>query len=299
MRYARVLAIAGATVLCATASQAADMGPIIPPPIVMPPVKESFSSWYLRGDIGFSNQEVKRLHNALYAGNTIQAVGMGFDGAPLFGLGVGYRWNSWLRTDVTGEYRARANFHGLDIVNSTFTDEYRASKSEWLFLANAYLDLGTWYSVTPFVGAGIGMSRNTIHSFLDVCTTCPGGGVAFGPTFSKWDFAWAAHAGLAYAATKNLTVEIAYRYVSLGNAQSGDLRTYLGANTVNNPMEFRSLSSHDVKLGVRWAFGPVFEEAPIYSPPAPHPVYADPPSIYAPPPQPAYPAYPAPIGPRG
>jgi hypothetical protein len=142
------------------------------------------------------------------------------------------------------------------------------------------------------------MSRNTIHSFLDVCTTCPGGGVAFGDTHSKWDLAWAVHAGLAYNATKNLTVEIAYRYVNLGRAQSGDLRTYNGINAVNNPMEFRDLTSHDVKLGVRWSIGPVFEAAPVYTAPvySPPPTYVEPPSIYAPPPPPVYPA---PIGPRG
>jgi hypothetical protein len=28
----------------------------------------------------------------------------------IFGAGIGYAWNSWLRFDVTGEYRTKAGF---------------------------------------------------------------------------------------------------------------------------------------------------------------------------------------------
>ena len=48
-----------------------------------------------------------------------------FDSAPLFGLGVGYQFNHWFRTDVTGEYRGKANFHGFDIVRSGGHDDRR------------------------------------------------------------------------------------------------------------------------------------------------------------------------------
>jgi opacity protein-like surface antigen len=297
MRYVRVLAIAGATALSATALQAADM--IVPPPIV--PVQESFSSWYLRGDIGMTNQMVDKLHNVLFAGTPRLAIrDKNFESGMLFGIGAGFQWNNWLRMDVTGEYRGETGFHGFDTWhdgdNRRFNN-YTAKKSEWLFLANAYFDLGTWWHVTPFVGAGVGMANVTIHSFRDAGIS-PGGTptMAFAPAASQWNFAWALHAGLAYQATKNLTIELAYRYVSLGTGKSGDIIAFDGTNSINNPMEFRNLSSHDVKLGVRWALGPIFESAPIYAPApvyAPHPTYVEPPSIYAPP------AYHPPIAPRG
>jgi opacity protein-like surface antigen len=286
MRYARVLATAGATVLCATASLAADFGPIIPPP---PPVKEYFSGWYLRGDIGMTNQQVGSLDNVLFPGTPGLVIhDTNFESGMLFGLGAGYRWNSWLRTDITGEYRGETGFHGFDTWTDPVTgprfNNYTAKKSEWLFLANVYFDLGTWYNITPFIGAGVGASRVTIHSFRDAGTTGTPGFVTMGfaDAASKWNFAWAIHAGLAYEVTKNFTVELAYRYVDLGDGQSGDIVTYTGQNLVNNPMHFRDLTSHDIKLGVRWSFGDYDT--------APPPAYEEPPSIYAPPP---------PIGPRG
>jgi len=289
MRYLRVLAVAGATAFSATASFAADI--FAPPP---PPVKESFGNWYLRGDIGMTNQSVDRLNNVLFPGTpNLVFHDLNFESGMLFGVGVGYQFNGWLRADITGEYRGETGFHGFD----TWTDgvarfnNYTAKKSEWLVLANAYVDLGTWWRITPFIGAGVGMANVTIHSFRDAGTTGNPGfpTMAYANAASKWNFAWAVHAGLAYQATRNLTIELAYRYLSLGDGQTGDIIAFDGTNNINNPMHFRDLTSHDVKLGVRWAFGPDYEVVP-----APLVTkgggYVEPPSIYAPPP---------PISPRG
>jgi opacity protein-like surface antigen len=257
----------------------------VPPP---PPVIEEFSSWYLRGDLGMSNQQVNNLNNALYSTTSVQGIGIGFDSAPIFGLGVGYYFNEWLRFDVTGEYRGRANFHGLDIYGGgTGTDQYTGSKSEWLALGNAYIDLGTWNNLTPFVGAGIGFSRNTISSFLDVNT--PTGGVAYGDTASKWNFAWALHAGVSYRVTKNFAVELSYRYVNLGDARSGDLVTYTGVNSIYNPMEFNKITSHDFRIGLRMNLDAFY--SPRYAPPPTPVVYSQPSpvSVYAQAPPPSYP----------
>ena len=254
MRRVKYLAAASVASLLSTGAFAADLA-IMPPPMPYAPPVQDFGGWYLRGDIGMSNQHVKNLHNVLYdvPGTKVTPVGVGFDSAPIFGVGVGYQFNNFLRADITGEYRGKANFHGMDIVNvpgNQYTDLYNASKSEALFLANVYADLGTWWCLTPFVGVGVGASRNTISGFTD--TNTPLAGVAYGSEASKWNFAWAAHAGVGYKVTPNMTVELAYRYVDMGNAQSGDLVTYTGVNSIYNPMEFKSITSHDLKLGVRW-----------------------------------------------
>jgi opacity protein-like surface antigen len=269
------LTIAAVFALASTSTYAADLSvPIMPQPVEV-------SGWYLRGDIGFSNQQLRDLTNIQDVNNSVQNIGLGFDGAPLFGLGVGYYFNDWLRFDATGEYRSRANFHGTQVITSPgsiITDEYSGSKSEWLFLLNGYVDLGTWSGFTPFIGAGVGTARNTISSFQDICSVCPGNGigpaapgVAFGDTFSKWNFAWALHAGLAYKVTRNFTLELAYRYVDLGDAASGDLYDYLGNNLRVNPMEFHHLTSHDLKLGLRFNFGgdDFDRPRPVYVPPPP------------------------------
>jgi opacity protein-like surface antigen len=217
--------------------------------------------WYLRGDIGFTNQSVGSLYNVLDDDTEfLTTVSKNFEAAPFVGVGVGYQFNDNFRIDFTGEYRAGATFHGLQIYNNpdddpptSGTDEYTAVKTEWTFLANAYWDLGTWNKLTPFVGAGIGASYNRISGFTDVNT--PNNGLAYGATAGEWNLAWALYAGVAYQITSNLTLEAAYRYIDLGNARSGDLITWDNINDVDNPEEFRHLTSQDFKVGLRWAFG--------------------------------------------
>jgi opacity protein-like surface antigen len=259
-----VLAAVAAT-FTTSAVFAADMPPLAPPPM-QPPPPEDFSNWYLRGDIGMSNQKVGKMYNVLYDTTAnLQQIDFAFDSGVIYGAGVGYQWNNWLRFDVTAQYRGGTTFHGFEYVPGSGTDEYKAIKSEWVVLANLYADLGTWWCLTPFVGVGVGVSRNTISNFLDINTVTQG--VAFGREASVWNFAWAAHAGVAYRVTPGFTIELAYSYMSLGDAKSGDLITWDGTNNVNNPMHFKDIISHDLKFGVRWMMEP--EQMPALLMPAP------------------------------
>ena len=160
------LAMASAAVcLAITAANAADLS-LAPVPV---PVVE-FSGWYLRGDVGMTNQQVNSLTNVVAPGTSVGTKFLSFDSAPLYSMGAGYQFTSWLRVDATGEYRGASAFHGQQIAKFgtvILPDDYTASKSEWLFLANAYVDLGTWWCVTPFIGAGIGTARVSIANFTD------------------------------------------------------------------------------------------------------------------------------------
>jgi opacity protein-like surface antigen len=254
-----------------TAAFAADM-PIMPAPAYAPPPPQEFSGWYLRGDVGMTNQSIKSLNNPDPANVLFTQTGVGFDSSPLFDLGVGYQFNNWFRVDVTGQYRGRANFHGSQFTTafagSALVDNYTGSKSETVVMANGYVDLGTWWCVTPYIGAGIGASYNRISDFRDD---------GFGNTFGvarpvsfvyasdagKWNFAWALHAGLGYKVTPNATVELGYSYMNLGDATTGVNSNFAGTATAQYPWTMHDITSHDLKLGVRWNL----DSAPVYAPP--------------------------------
>ena len=112
MRSVKFLVAAGAATLMSSAAFAADMA-IAPPPAYAPPVVEDFGGWYLRGDIGFSNQRVSRLNNVLDATAINSVQNLNFSTAGIFGLGAGYRFNNWFRADITGEYRGNSTFFFL------------------------------------------------------------------------------------------------------------------------------------------------------------------------------------------
>ena len=244
-----------------TAAFAADM-PIMPPPAYAPPPPQEFSGWYLRGDVGMTNQSIKSLNNPDPANVLFTQTGVGFDSSPLFDLGVGYQFNNWFRVDVTGQYRGRANFHGSQFTTafagSALVDNYTGSKSETVVMANGYVDLGTWWCVTPFIGAGIGTSYNRISGFRDDGVIYNGGvlnnSVTFAGDAGKWNFAWALHTGLAYKVSPNVTVELAYSYMNLGDATTGANTNFAGSAVPQNPWTMHDITSHDLKLGVRWNF---------------------------------------------
>ena len=252
--------LAAGTVIAVAAVVPAFAADLYEPPVIeyIPPAPV-YGGWYLRGHIGMSNQQVKRLDNVLFTEpgvNDFQIRDKNFEAGPTFAIGAGYKVNNYLRVDGIVEYRGEVGFHGLDTWvdgggNARFNN-YTAKKSEWLLMANAYADLGDFYGVVPYVGAGIGASRNTIHSFRDAgfdpATNRPT--LAYADAASKWNLAWALHAGVGIKATDRMTIDLGYSYLNLGDAQSGDIVAFDGTNNVNNPMHFRNITSHDFKLGV-------------------------------------------------
>jgi opacity protein-like surface antigen len=269
MRSVKSLLAAGAATLISSVAFAADMPIAAPPPMYAPPPAD-FGGWYLRGDIGFSNQNLKNIRStdaALYAPLLSLQQTSSVNTGGIFDLGVGYQFNNWFRADITGQYRGKTNFLATDLftfpnagVVSSGVDTYTGTKSEWLFLANGYVDLGTWWCVTPFIGAGIGTSRVTISNFVD--TNTPVGGVNVAGSASTWNFAWAAHAGLAYKISPSATLELAYSYVNLGSGVTANSHNF---NAPLSPyvFEVKNITSNDLKLGVRWNL----DSPPVYAPP--------------------------------
>jgi opacity protein-like surface antigen len=280
MSRAKSLGLAGAAALLSTASLAADLPPL-PPPVYRAPVAVEAGGWYLRGFIGPSNEFLSNITHPdfLTAPQFVFLDKGGFDSAPFGGGGIGYQWNNWLRVDATVEYRGKANFHALDrffnpfqfsaLPNGTFnSNQYTASKSELVGLVNVFLDLGTWWCFTPFIGAGAGGAQIKIDHFRDVNVIAAGGGWA--DTGTQTNFAWALHAGAAYKVNSNFVVELSYRYLNVGNAQSGTLLNLDPTVSPNTfaPVTFHNIQSHDIMLGVRWLLQPE-APSPVYAPPPP------------------------------
>jgi opacity protein-like surface antigen len=260
-------AIAGAAAFVVVPSAfAADLPPIIQK---APVAVAEFGGWYLRGDIGISSERAGSFRQEGFGGAplplSVQQVTKEFSGAGIFGVGFGYEFNSWLRADITGEYRNGSIFRGFGIVTAangtTLIPEHpTVNKTEWVFLGNVYVDLGTWWSVSPFVGAGVGMANVRLKGFNDVAIASldPILGTTilnannWAPDGSKWNFAWAVHAGLAYHVTPNFTVELAYRYLDMGDGVTGSPITGFDGTIQGTRFHVENITSHDLKLGIRW-----------------------------------------------
>ena len=207
------------TALSTVGAHAADMPDFVEP---APIVVQEFGGWYLRGDVGITNQRVDDFSSPIFdlPGNEFDVQYNDFDASAFIGGGIGYRFNQW----------------------------------EIVALANAYIDLPKFGIMTPFVGAGVGGARVKIADFTDFNPVVPDTATGLSGDTETWNFAWALYAGLAFEVTPQWTFEVGYRYLNLGDAETEDLVTPLGANFQNNPYNFEDITSHDVKMGVRYQF---------------------------------------------
>jgi opacity protein-like surface antigen len=228
----------------------------------MPPLKGGYEvpppsdrHIYVKGYVGQANPDVNDIWTEAYDTNTFTVFNHDMKSSPLYGIGIGYKRNHWLRFDLTGEYRGDAAFFALDSAPNAGTptglqtNEYTADIKSWLGLANAYWDICTIHGLTPYVGAGIGFSTLTVEGLKDV--NVPASSVFFGASNTRTNFAWAIHAGVAFEVTPQFVVDLAYRYADLGDAASGVATAYDFSGSYSG-LHVRDITSNDLLLGVRY-----------------------------------------------
>lgn len=134
-------------------------------------------------------------------------------------------------------------------------NEDRASQLESdSFLFNMYFDIHTGTIFTPYVGAGIGVTNASMdYNFKSGKYSIPES------RFSDWKMSWNVGAGVGVAITKNLTLDLGYRYSDLGRfgGYAGLYKDdYQAGSTWRVDEDHRdyNLTAHEVTLGVRYTF---------------------------------------------
>ncbi len=259
-----------AAVMVSTAAFAADLGP--PPMQYQPPAQVlAQSGWYLRGDVGIGVQTFNSFEvgpaSAVPASFVINQTDM--QDTAIFGLGAGYVFNNWLRFDVTGEYRTKAEFRSIGSFNQgtctvigvtgTCFDTFNGNFSAAVFMANAYVDLGTWWCLTPFIGAGVGAAWDRITGVSDI-GPLPPGTVGFGFTqqdSASWNLAWNVQAGVTYNVSDTFKVDFSWRHLDMGSPQSANIFCQnTGSNNSCDFFRLKDITSEDFRIGVRWMLQP-------------------------------------------
>jgi opacity protein-like surface antigen len=266
MRSLSTFALAGvAALVLSVGAKAADMAPPVyaPPPVV----QVETGGWYLRGDIGLGTQTARRwqYNPNPPTGITTATYQHTLSSTMFIGAGIGYAFNSWFRADATLEYRSGGRFTGRDILvgAQSYENVLTSNMSSIVGLINGYVDLGTWWGITPYVGAGVGFAHNRLSPTFDTGVVV-GVGASSGVinAGSRGNFAWALMAGLAWDVSATTKIELGYRYLNLGSFQSG-APCGLCTTAVRN-YEIREVTAHDIKLGLRYSFAaPARVETPV------------------------------------
>jgi opacity protein-like surface antigen len=264
------------------------------PPVVdipPPPVYEvQYGGWYIRGDIDYHASKFRGGEYITYGCPPAECdpeVPPGMDdfdrgtfrNALSLGGGIGYRSSKYLRTDFTADYWFKSKFtgrtSGADCGGDPCESVDESAYSALLLLANAYIDLGTWHKVTPYVGAGIG---GAYVKWDDLRNTIPGG------TFvhrgeKDWRFAWSVTAGASYCLTKHLKADLGYRFSRISGGKMFSQYSPEGVFLGVGPGRDKGMNVHEVRGGLRYEFGgdrACGEHEPVdivYQPDTPQPVY--------------------------
>ena len=116
-------------------------------------------------------------------------------------------------------------------------------------LVNLLLDIPLGYGLTPFIGGGVGYANVRFDNISNDVATGSGSAGAGTVFFDDEDtaFAYSLTAGVSYDISRNVTLEVAYRYLSFTNVQIRDNTAALGTTNVTED----DIDNHQVNVGLR------------------------------------------------
>ncbi|HVZ52210.1 MAG TPA: outer membrane beta-barrel protein [Pseudolabrys sp.] len=239
MSWFKRLALAGIIFADASHAFAADMPGAYPMPVFKaPPLVELSYAWYMRGDLGYG---WGTLGDAQRAPGRADPNGNKLGGGFVGGVGAGFK-SRWLRTDATLDYTGPLKYSG----NVGVPGGIGANVTAVTALFNGYLDLGTWYHATPYVGAGLGATQLRIDDYVNAAAPLTTSGLSN----TQYNFAWAVMAGVGFAVAPNIMIDAGYRYVNFGDVTiAGDTASAL---------TLKNLAAHEVRVGFRWSFDDLY-----------------------------------------
>lgn len=283
MRSHRSLSLAAAIFASLTGgSLAADMAmpSYAPAPAAQEQQVEWGSGWYLRGDIGLSKDSQPPINTNLSYTSTSKSKSL-TQGS----IGFGLKANDWMRFDATldmnNQLKTTASQGGLacqvgaapikngagTVVGSTpvMTTCYgnqTAVLNRATAMINGYFDLGTWSGLTPYLGAGIGLTHTTASGKTKYYYT--GNNLPYNPTWTdpfdggtynlNWDttygpkahtnLVWGVMGGVAVDVSDHAKLDIGVKYINLGQATAID--------SVTGALIKKTIISKQLRVGMRY-----------------------------------------------
>jgi len=260
LKAALALAAAATTVAVSMPAKAADLGGSLKDGYIapMPVVHRPAGPCYLRADAGYSFSQTPEVNWLVTDSGTgefitddvtdvsMENTWLGEVGA---GCGSGSRG---FRGEVMFGYRGKRDIEGVPGPWDPIPidgDPLHTSVESYTLMFNGYYDFGRFYGFVPYVGVGIGAAYNSVESVyftenVNLVNTIEGE--------KTMSFAWSVMAGVGYQISDRMILDIGYRFIDLGRAQSSNSDN---AGWVNPRTYIDDLYAHEIKVGLRYHFG--------------------------------------------
>ena len=245
----------------------------LPPPVEAPEYTGTISTasgWYIRGDLGYNvklksgDPTMRSLDPTTGSFPSHSFDDHRFGNDFTLNAGGGYQFNDFLRTDLTLDYfsttmKGKTGWEacGVGVPVGTAACKYQEQDMTALgLLLNGYVDLGTYLGMTPYVGAGAGLSYvkwGDVNKNI-VCTNCGEftDDELVNEGADSWRFTYALMTGFSYDLTDTLKLDFGYRFSQIDdgnmfNFSANEKR--LGAFGMKG--RDQGLTRHEFRTGLR------------------------------------------------
>ena len=176
--------------------------------------------------------------------------------ATAFGLSAGKYLTDNFRLELELIKRNNYEYNARDLADSDYN--YKNSVDATALFINGFYDFQSFAmgstSITPYLGVGVGISRNKTDDEKEYYQGSPDGIVTKGKTISE--FAYKFSAGTLFSVSKNLSVDLNYQYVNLGEFETSKTvyRNGVYNNTLDEGTNGGEIKSHELMVGLQYTF---------------------------------------------
>jgi opacity protein-like surface antigen len=223
--------------------------------------QSSLDGFYFGGFLGVHNSKLSPGPN--YAGakgyvcsncSTGKLGNVDTDSQTIFGSKIGYKYSDSIRFDLSHFKVSLGNTTwGTDFLsfNGSYSQiaatPFSANLKSDVLLASVYYKLPIYKGLSPYVGAGIGSSSNTMGTVTEGNYASPAGR-------TQTVTAYKVDLGFLYEMTDKIDFDFSVSLLNTGNFSSDTNRTYRGMYEVIAPYEFKSQINPIVSLGLMYKF---------------------------------------------
>ena len=173
-----------------------------------------------------------------------------------FGFSAGKYLNDNFRLELEAIKRTGYEYDARLDAAPIFTEKAKI-QTEALFI-NGFYDFQPFSinntPITPYLGGGVGFSRNKTGTTVQHNNGIPDGGTIDGDTINQ--FAYKLSAGTLVSITEQLSLDVNYQYVNLGAFRGGRIVYVNGAytNTLNRPINGGEIKTQELMIGLQYKF---------------------------------------------
>jgi len=214
-----------------------------------------FDGFYITPKAGVSKSMDTGVMNYTNLGTTSYLEDGDLGTGSAFGFSLGKYLTDSFRLELEATKRTSYEYD-VKQINSTYS--FKSDIDTKTLLINGFYDFQPFSmgntSIKPYLGGGVGISRNDSGNDVEYNNGSPDGFTTKGVTITQ--FAYKFSAGTLLSLTEKISVDLNYQYVNLGGFKGGTtvLNNGVFNNTLEAPLNGGEIKTQELMVGLQYKF---------------------------------------------